>query len=91
MTQQQITQLRLAMLLQMDAQDPAPIAIATLHQGALLAGFSQLTAQEVQSQLNGLVQLGLVDEQPNPLNAAEKRYTRTEFGRVALVNAGLKA
>lgn len=91
MTESQITQLRLALLLQMDAQDPAPIAETTLHQGALLAGFSGVSAQDIQSHIKSLVQLGLVDEQPNPLNAALKRYTRTEAGRVALVQAGLKA
>lgn len=90
MTEDQRTQLRSMILLQLDAAHPTPLGLHLVQAGVKLAGFA-LELPVLQSELATLVECGHARIAHSPLNLANKNYTRTEAGRVALVEAGLLA
>lgn len=90
MTENQITQLRAVILMQLSAAGSTGLAFDLIYQGAKLAGLGTITPGDVQTQLTYLTQdLGHASQSGNPMNTASKIYRLTEKGRVALVEAGL--
>jgi hypothetical protein len=89
MTEDQRTQARAALLLQLHAASPQALRLDTLHTGLQLAGHTKLNPSDTLAELDALIELGHIGVSNGTFNATQKEFKLREAGRVALVEAGL--
>ncbi|MGF1485413.1 MAG: winged helix-turn-helix transcriptional regulator [Opitutales bacterium] len=81
--------LRRAILLQLEAAQPASVPPETLLDGLILAGHPSLSRDKLTPELHYLRDKGLLHEQPATLDPSKLRYRLTPAGRDYLATEGL--
>jgi hypothetical protein len=82
-----MSRLRKYILSLLHESHPYSLSERNLLQALQNDGWPEMKASELKSQLVDMKSLTLVETTPNPMDAAETLWKRTEAGRVALVQA----